>query len=488
MDTQHTTQSSLPDGADAAGGGVRLAFMALVLAMLPAVLDQTILATGLPTIARDLGTLSDVSWVVAAYVVAATASTPMWGKLGDRLGHKTMLQLSLVGFLGASALCGLAQDITQLVVTRAVQGVFAGGLMTLAMAAVGDLVSMRERGRYQGYIAATFSGATVLGPLVGGVLVEHASWRWVFYVNLPVGVAALAALSAKLPAKEPGGERKPLDVLGAALLAGATGALLLVCVWGGERYAWDSAQIIGLGAAALVLAGLLVLRERRAVDPIVPFDVLARPAVAVASAGLFLATACIFAVTVFVPVFLQASRGLGAIEAGLLLVPMMVGITLSTTIAGRSIARTGRYKRFPVAGLALMSAGLALLAVVTGGRSIVATDAALVVFGLGFGMVSQFLVVAVQNAVDRAQLGIATATTGFFRALGGAVGAAMLGAVFTARTAAGANVGDAVQTVFLVAAPLAAIALVIVARLPEVPLQERAASGGSRPPQPAASS
>jgi len=467
---------------------VRLAFMALVLAMLPAVLDQTILATGLPTIARDLGTLSDVSWLVAAYVVAATAVTPVWGKLGDRLGHKPMLQLSLAGFVTASALCGLAQDITQLVVTRAVQGVFAGGLMTLAMAAVGDLVSMRERGRYQGYIAATFAGATVLGPLVGGVLVEHASWRWVFYVNLPVGVAALAALTAKLPAAAAGGERKPLDVLGAALLAAATSALLLMCVWGGDRYAWDSAQIVGLAASALVLAGLLVLRERRAVDPIVPFDVLAKPAVAVASAGLFLATACIFAVTVFVPVFLQAARGIGATEAGLLLVPMMAGITLSTTVAGRTIARTGRYKRFPVAGLGLMTAGLALLAVVTGGTSILATDAAIAVFGLGFGMVSQFLVVAVQNAVDRTQLGIATAATGFFRALGGAIGAAALGAVFTARAAGGAGVADAVQTVFLVAAPLAAIGLVIVLRLPEVPLQERRAPNGPPQARPAASS
>src|SRR5947199_3953529 len=175
---------------------VRIPFAALVLAMLPAVLDQTILATALPTIAADLGNLGDVSWVVTAYVVAATAATPLWGKLGDRHGHKRLLQISLTLFLAASAACGVAQDITQLVVLRAVQGTAAGGLMTLAMAAVGDLVAPRERGRYQGYIAATFAGATVIGPLLGGLLVDHASWRWVFYVNLPIGVAAFAGLTA----------------------------------------------------------------------------------------------------------------------------------------------------------------------------------------------------------------------------------------------------------------------------------------------------
>jgi MFS family permease len=203
------------------GPSVRLPFAALVLAMLPAVLDQTILATALPTIATDLGRLSDVSWLVTAYVVAATASTPLWGKLGDRHGRKRLLQAALAGFVAASALCGAAQDLTQLVVVRGIQGLAAGGLMTLAMAAVGDLVAPRQRGRYQGYIAATFAGATVLGPLIGGVLVEHVSWRWVFYVNLPVGVVALAALAARLPSPAPGPPAHRLDLAGAALLAGA---------------------------------------------------------------------------------------------------------------------------------------------------------------------------------------------------------------------------------------------------------------------------
>jgi EmrB/QacA subfamily drug resistance transporter len=451
-------------------------FAAIVLAMLPAVLDQTILATGLPVIAGDLGSLSDVSWVVTAYVVAAAATTPLWGKLGDRHGRKLLLQVSLVVFLVASALCGAAQDITQLIVLRLVQGAAAGGLMALAMAAVGDLVSPRERGRYQGYIAATFAVATIVGPLLGGLLVDGASWRWVFYVNLPVGIAALAGLRL-LPAPAVGRPEQPLDVIGAVLLAAATSALMLTCIWAGDRYAWDSAPILALIGATIVLSGALVARERRAGDPIVPLHLLRTRTVAVVSAALFLAIAALFAITVFVPLFLQTTTGATPTEAGLLLVPAMLGITVSTTLAGRSIARTGRYKRFPVAGLALMTAALVLLAALAGDHSVVATGVGLVVFGLGFGMVTQVLVTAVQNSVDRRELGIATATTGFFRALGGAVGAAALGAVFAAHSGAErgtAAVVDGVQAVFLVAAPIAALALVVVLFLREVPLSAAA--------------
>jgi MFS family permease len=457
-------------------GGVRLAFVALVLAMLPAVLDQTILATGLPTIASDLGHLGDVSWLVSVYVVAATATTPLWGKLADRHGHKRLLQLALVTFVGASALCGLAQDMTQLIVLRGLQGVAAGGLMTLAMAAVGDLVSPRQRGRYQGYISATFAVATAVGPLLGGLVVDHASWRWVFYINVPVGTVALFALTSRLKAAAPDRARQPLDIVGALM------------------------------ATTAVLAGALVLRERRAVDPIVPLRLLGTPVVAIASAALFLATASLFAVTVFVPVFLQAAAGVSPTEAGLLLVPMMGGVTLSTTLAGRSIARTGRYKRFPILGLALMTAALTLLGAVASQRSVLATAVGLAVFGLGFGLVTQVLIVAVQNAVDRRRLGIATATTSFFRALGGAVSAAVLGVVFASGAGAGVGAGTtaqsatlhtldavgrvhlahAVQTVFFAAAPLAAVALIVLLWLPEHPLQTR---GGQQAPSspPAAS-
>jgi EmrB/QacA subfamily drug resistance transporter len=459
---------SVADRGDAVPVGVP--FAALVLAMLPAVLDQTILATALPTIAADLGRLSDVSWLVTAYVVAATASTPLWGKLGDRHGRKRLLEVSLAAFVAASALCGAAADMTQLLVVRAAQGAAAGGLMTLAMASVGDLVSPRERGRYQGYIAGAFAVATVMGPLAGGLLVDHAGWRLVFYVNLPLGVAALAALHRRLPAGDVDPARRPLDVAGAALLAAATSAFMLACVWGGERYAWSSPQIAGLVAAIVGLAGALISRERRAADPIVPFALLRERTVAVASAALFLATAALFSVIVFVPLFLQAATGASPTRAGLLLVPMMLGIALSTTLAGRSIARTGRYKRFPIAGLALMAAALTLLAALAPARSREATGVGLAVFGLGFGMVTQVLVVAVQNGVERRRLGVATATTSFFRALGGASGAAVLGAVFAARAGTRGEIPGAVQAVFAAGAALALLGLLVAMRLPERPL------------------
>ena len=305
---------------------VLVPFAAVVLAMLPAVLDQTMLATGLPVIAGDLGRISDVSWVVTAYVVAAAAVTPLWGKLGDRLGRKRMLELSLVVFVAASALCGAAQDITQLIALRLVQGTAAGGLMALAMASVGDLVSPRERGRYQGYIAATFAVATIVGPLLGGALVEGASWRWVFFVNLPVGLVALIGLRLRLPAPavEPPGH--PLDGLGAALLAAATSTLMLACIQDGGRPA--------LIAATVVLSAALVVQERRAADPIVPLRLLRTRTVAIVSTALFLAIAALFSVTVFVPLFLQTVTGATPTEAGLLLVPAMLGITVSTTAGG----------------------------------------------------------------------------------------------------------------------------------------------------------
>jgi EmrB/QacA subfamily drug resistance transporter len=479
LSTANQSQNNVPDEPDAIR--VAIPFAAIVLAMLPAVLDQTILATALPTIAGDLGSLSDVSWVVTAYVVAAAASMPLWGKLGDRHGRKLLLEISLAVFVISSALCAAAQDITQLVVLRMVQGAAAGGLMTLAMAAVGDLVSPRERGRYQGYIAAVFAIATVVGPLIGGVLVESASWRWVFLVNLPVGVAALAGLSLRLPAPPVDRPKSPLDLLGAALVALATSGLMLACIFGGDRYAWDSPPILGLIAATVVLTGGLLAHERRVVDPIVPFHLLRSRPVAVASAALFLATAALFSVTVFVPLLLQTATGATPTEAGLLLAPAMLGITISTTLSGRSIARTGRYKKFPIAGLALLS-GLAA------NPHALTIGAGLIVFGLGFGLVTQVLITAVQNTVERRELGIAMAVTGFFRGLGGAVGAAILGAVFatqagsTVSDASGAGLGgvirgdviDGVQAVFMVAAPLAALGLLAVLRLPESKLRTTA--------------
>ena len=467
---------------------VRIAFAAIVVAMLPAVLDQTILSTALPTIAGDLGRLTDVSWVVSAYVVAAAATTPLWGKLGDRHGRKRLLEASLLLFLGASAVSGAAQDMTWLIVSRTVQGAGAGGLMTLAMAAVGDLVAPRERARYQGYIAAAFAVATIIGPLIGGVLVQHASWRWVFYVNLPLGALALAGLRLALPAPDVPRPTTALDVGGAVLLAGATAAVTLTCIWGGDRFAWTSPAIVALLACAVLFGLALVVRERTAADPIVPLAMLKTRAVAVCSAALFLATAALFSVTVFVPLYLQTTTGATPTQAGLLLVPAMLGITISTNVVGRAISATGRYKRYPVVGLGLMAIALGALALVAAHPSRTAVGFALALFGLGFGMVGQVLITAVQNSVDRRELGIAMATTSFFRGLGGAIGAAVFGAVFAAQSSVGASVSalsetggttrtdviDGVQAVFIVAAPIALLALAIVLALREVPL----ATGG----------
>ncbi|MGI8512056.1 MAG: MFS transporter [Solirubrobacteraceae bacterium] len=352
--------------------------------------------------------------------------------------------------------------------------------MTLAMAAVGDLVSPRERGRYQGYIAAVFAGVTVLGPLAGGLLVDHASWRWVFYVNVPLGITALLVLGTTLPAPDPGAARHRLDLPGAALLVGATTALLLACVWGGDRYDWASPTIVGLIATSGALAAALVARERKAEDPIVPLAMLRSRAVAVSSIGMFLDTVSLFAVVVFVPLFLQTATGADPTEAGLLLVPMMLGTVAATNLAGRRIARTGRYRRYPAIGLALMAAGLLVLAAFADEQSRTATGLALVVFGVGFGLVSEVFMVAVQNAVDRRELGTATGLTGFFRALGGSIGAAVLGVIFAAQSgtsvgggaigrvdpALAGRIADAVQTVFLAAVPLAVIGALVALRLP----------------------
>jgi EmrB/QacA subfamily drug resistance transporter len=480
------------------GATVGVAFWAIVLAMLPAVLDQTILATALPTIASHLGRLADVSWVVSAYVVAAAATAPLWGKLGDRHGRKLVLEASLAMFVLTSAICGFAGSLLVLVVARGIQGAAAGGLMSLAQAAVGDLVSPRERGRYQGYIMAVFAVAAAVGPLLGGVLVDHASWRWVFYVNLPVGGVALAALHLRLPAGEGQPGRGRLDLPGAGLLATGTIALMLACIDAPtQRYGWGSAPILALLGAFALAVVLLVVRARRTPDPIVPLSLIGNRPVALASVALFLVTATMFSITVFVPLFLQTTTGASPTQAGLLMIPMMVGITLSTNLAGRLIQRTGRYKMFPVIGLALICAALVGLAVLVEHPSRFTTAIALMLFGLGFGMVGQVLIIAVQNTVERRELGLAMALTGFFRALGGAVGAAVLGAVFAARAGhAGsgtltlahsgrAEVIAGVHAVFLVAAPLALVALVAVLAVKEVPLRgpERPATptGANRP-------
>ena len=455
-----------------ANPSIRLTFGGLLLAMLLASLDQTIVSTALPTIVRDLGGIDQLSWVVTAYLLAATVSMPLWGRVSDLYGRKRLFQAAIVLFLLGSALSGASETLSELIGFRALQGLGAGGLMTMAMAIVADIIAPRERGRYQGYIQMVFVLASVAGPLVGGLFTDEASWRWVFYVNLPIGAVALAiSTRLRLPA---GSGRARIDVLGAALLGAGLTAILLVTTWGGREYAWGSPEIVGLAVAAVVLLAGFFAQERRAPEPVLPLRMFREPVFDVVSAVLFLTTCAFFAAIVFLPLFLQRVTGASAVQSGLQLLPLLLAGTLSTAVIGRVVTRTGRYKVFPAVGLGLMAIGLFLLSRLdeTSSHATIALD--MVVFGLGFGMVSQLLVLAIQNAVDRRDIGIATASANLFRSLGGSVGAALFGAIFASRVSAGAGPGeiaDALDTVFLAAAPVAALALVVVLFLKEKPLR-----------------
>ena len=486
-----------------------LAFCGLLVAMFIGALDQTIMTTALPTIAGQLGALSELPWVVTVYVLAAAASTPLWGNASDLYGRRNLLRGAIGVFIGFSALSGVAHSIGQLIAFRALQGIGAGGVMTLAMAAVGDLVPPRERGRYQGYIQLTFLLASLAGPLLGGLFVDDLSWRWAFYVNVPIGLLALAMLSAYLPAPAHRGAVH-VDYGGAALLAATVVAILLIATWGGSLYAWDSAQILGLIAGALILLAAFLWRERRAANPVLPLRLFHDRAFVTVTAGLFVATLSLFAAIVFLPVFLQLVTGASATGSGLLTLPLLAASALSTVVAGRIMTRTGRYKMFPVLGLLLMSIGLFLFSTLGATGSRLTAALFMIVFGAGFGMVTQILMVAIQNAVEPREIGTATAAANLFRALGGSIGVAVYGAIFASGlrhwlplelggqvpagiTANGIQttparihalppvvqhalahaVGNSLQGVFLAAAPVALAGFLIVLLLHEKPLRGR---------------
>jgi EmrB/QacA subfamily drug resistance transporter len=513
--------TSQAEASDPSRRQILVAFSGLLIAMLLAALDQTIVATALPTIAGDLGGINHISWVVTAYLLASTASTPVWGKIGDLYGRKRLLLAAIVIFLGGSAACGLAHNMAELVGFRALQGVGAGGLMTMATAVVGDLVPPRERGRYQGYIQATFAVASIAGPLVGGTLVDDTSWRWIFYVNLPVGAVALILTGAVLHVPQQRIAHK-VDYAGAALLVAGVCCLLLVTVWGGQLYAWGSPQIAGLICGFAVLLLTLLVWERRVPEPILPLTLIATPVIAVASTTFFLVTCCLFATTVFLPLYMQIVQGQSAANAGLLLLPMLLSILLTTTVSGWIVTKTGRYKVFPVAGTFLVIVAMFLFSRLGANSTRLESTLYMVVMGLGFGMVTQVLVVAVQNSVAREQLGTATGTANFFRSLGGAIGVAVFGAVFAARlthllplrlpasvarnvnpaalisspaqvghlpasvhTGVVESVAQSVHAVFLTAIPIAAVAFLVVITLREIPLrnwQSAGSPGGPRQP------
>ncbi len=481
---------------------------ALMLVMLLASLDQTIVSTALPTIVGELGGLEHISWVVTAYLLAITVVTPLYGKLGDLYGRKVVLQGALVLFLIGSALCGLAQGMTELIAFRAIQGLGGGGLMVSAQAAIGDVVPPRQRGKYMGFFGAVFGVSSVAGPLIGGFFTSNFSWRWIFYVNLPLGILALGAIAVALPSISERVQHK-VDYGGAALLAVGLAAIVLLTTLGGTTYAWASAQIVVLGLIGIGGIAAFIVAESRAPEPILPLHLFRNSVFRITSAIGFVIGFALFGALTYLPLFQQVVRGDSPTESGLQLIPVMAGVLIGSIGSGQIITKTGRYKVFPVAGTAIAAAGMFLLSRLDAGTSVLYAAVAMFVMGLGLGLVMQVLVLAVQNAVDYSELGVATSGATLFRSMGGSLGTAVLGAIFTNRLtnelsgspAAGVGSGsidpsalqrlpaairdgytnaftDSLSTVFLVAAAIVLVAFLLSWFIEERPLRQTVDTAG----------
>lgn len=406
-------------------------FSGLMAGMLLAALDQTIVATALPTIVGELGGLDHLSWVVTAYLLTTTVSTPLYGKLSDLYGRKVMFQAAILVFVAGSMLCGIAQDMGQLIAFRGLQGIGAGGMMAMAFAIIGDIIAPRERGRYTGYLGAVFAVASVAGPLLGGFFVDNLSWRWVFYINVPIGVVALVVTSTVLRLPFARREHR-IDYPGAVLLVTGVSALLLALVWGGNEHPWGSGTIVGLLAASAALLVAFVVWEQRTAEPILPMRLFRGGTFSIGVLLSFILGCAMFGAIVFLPLFLQVVTGASATNSGLLLLPLMAGLMLTSVGSGRIIARTGRYRGWPIAGMLVGSAGMALLSTMDESVSRLTSSAYMFVLGLGMGMVMQVLVLAVQNGAEPADMGVVTSAVNFFRSLGGSFGVAVFGAIFSA--------------------------------------------------------
>jgi EmrB/QacA subfamily drug resistance transporter len=481
-------------------------FGALMLGMFLAALDQTIVSTALPTIVGDLGGLEHLSWVVTSYLLASTASTPLYGKLGDMYGRKPVFLAAILIFLAGSLLAGLSQSMIQLIGFRALQGVGAGGLMVGAQAIIADIVPPRDRGRYMGLIGAVFAVASVAGPLLGGFFVEAISWRWVFYINMPVGLLAVLVVTFRLHLHTPS-QRHAIDFLGAGLLTGGVSSLILFTTWGGNQYAWGSPVMVGLALAAVALLAAFVVQERRAAEPIIPLGLFRSSVFRVATGLGFIVGLAMFGAIIFIPLFLQLVYGVSPTSSGLRMLPLIAGLLGASIVSGRIISRIGRYKPFPIAGTAITAFGMFLLSRLEVDTAPWVASLYMLVVGIGIGLVMQVLVLVVQNAAPRRDVGVATSTATFFRSMGGSLGVALFGAIFATRLTSeltalpaaaasrltgGTNINPAeihalppavrhefllafvnsLQPVFLLGAALAAVAFVLAWLLEEVPLRE----------------
>jgi len=411
---------------------VRVVLLALMIAMLLAMLDNMIVGTAMPTIVGELGGLEHLSWVVTAYTLATAASTPIWGKLGDMYGRKGAFMTSIVLFLIGSALSGMAQDMGQLIGFRAIQGLGAGGLMVGVMAIIGDLIPPRERGKYQGMMAGVMAFAMILGPLVGGTITDHWGWRWSFYINLPLGVVALLAVSAvlHLPKKRKQGN---IDYLGAVLLTLGISSIVLVTTWGGTEYAWGSARImelIGIGVAALVG---FVFWQTKVTAPILPLHIFRSRNFTLMSVIAFFTGFVMFGAVLFLPLYQQSVQGASATNSGLLLLPMLGAMLAVSMVAGRVTTNSGRYKVFPLAGSVLMIVGLFLLAQMDTGTTRLTSGVYMAVLGAGMGCLMQVTMLVAQNSVEMRDIGVASSSSTLFRTLGSSFGVAIMGALFNHR-------------------------------------------------------
>jgi EmrB/QacA subfamily drug resistance transporter len=403
-----------------------------MLAMFLGALDSTIVSTALPTIVNELGGLEHLAWVVTAYLLAQTVVTPIYGKLGDLYGRKIVLQSAIVLFLAGSVLCGLSQDMTQLIIFRAIQGLGGGGLMVVSQAVIADIVPIRDRGRYQGFFGALFGVSSIAGPLLGGYFTTHLSWRWIFYVNLPLGVLALAVLAAVLPAS-PERRSHAIDYVGAALLTIALSGIVLAVDLAGPTRPWGSPFMLGVLAATVVALGLFIAAESRAAEPILPLRLFRQRTFVVASGVALVVGFAMFGSVTYLPVYLQTVQGQSPTRSGMQMLPMMAGMLTASIVAGQIISRTGRYRIFPIMGTAVMTVGLLLLSRLSVSSTTTEASVYMLLLGLGLGMVMQTLILAVQNAADYRDLGVATSGATLFRSIGGSVGTAALGAIFTSQ-------------------------------------------------------